>query len=283
MAYTYKVGGIQLIADNPVSPSCVSKLATAMSKAKKVASRALLVTSKALEIAPKGPGPDLLDRLGYLEPRFQRHLFVHFRITKEVDFPSFLAFLRRLNKALFYLVEGMNSPDLRLAEYGHHRFAPRDASAKAYVRMPVTWAVQRATGECLNIDPSSFKNKNDVNIRFDRVDSYLPGDLVDTLIHECTHKYLGTVDRCISGLPFQDYEDYEKTWREAGVEPPLGPLAQLDTDQALTDAYVITNYCLHLPDVDLDEYLAGMRQTDRVIGEPESNQRVFDSIGNADL
>lgn len=252
-----------------------------MSAARARVADALLMTQKALTIIPDAPGRNLSDKLGYVHPTYLEHLLVHFRLKRIGDLPAFMAVLRAINERLQILLAGMRSPKLRFAQYGYNWLPPENA--KAYVRMPVSWVAARLKDGCLNIDPKSFKNANDVNLRFEAVPGYSMEDFTDTLIHECTHKYLGTADRCISGLPFKNWAEYEANWRALEMEPPLGPLANLDTDQAVTDAYAFTNYCLHLPDSDLDAYVAHMERQDRAnIGGP-GNQAVFNSISNDDL
>jgi len=288
MAVTYVVGGLNIIAINEIAPDMLNKLAEAMRLARKAVQDAVEGTVVALHVVSNAlrTGLDLGEAISLLHPEFARHLTVHFRLSTSTEI--FQA-LEALNRNLQRLVVGMRSADLRLAEYGYNWMAPKGSGVIAYVKMPLSYAFSGgpAVNGCLNKDPGKFNNPADVNIRFDRLRDTAIGDLVNTLIHECTHKYLATADLLVSGLPFKSVAEYESTWRAIGVDAPMGRLADLTPVQAINDAYVVTNYVLYMPLVDLRASAAQMELTIRGanqgIGAVNSNRRVFDSAGNDDL
>ncbi|WP_175650881.1 hypothetical protein [Pseudomonas sp. Marseille-P9899] len=285
MAVTYKIGGLNIIAINDIAPAGLQKLSEAMRQARQLVKKATETTVIALHVvrSARETGFDAEEAVSLLETSFFRHLIVHFRLQDPEDI--FKA-LEGLTQKLQRLMTGLLSPDLRLAEYGYHWFRP--ASAVAYVQMPLSHALfgGPSVHGCLNKDPAGYHNPHDVNIRFSTLATVGNNTLTNTLIHECTHKYLATDDVCVSGLPFTVLADFEALYQDLGAPPQLGQLATLTPIQAINEAYVMTNYIQHMPDVDLRAAAAiktAEIRIDRTIGPRDSNLRIFNSIGNDDL
>ncbi|GFM88300.1 hypothetical protein PSCICO_36990 [Pseudomonas cichorii] len=287
MAVEYKIGGLNIIAINEITPPALSKLSEAMRLARAAVHEAVERAVIALHVVREAQhsGFDDEESVQMLHPDFYRHLVVHFRLS---SVPQVFEALEALNLKLQQLLAGMRSPGLRLAEFGYHWLKPPGPGVVAYVTKPLSHILfgGPSTNGCLNTNPAGYHNSSDVNLRFNKVMSTRMEDLVDTLIHECTHKYLGTDDLC-KGLPFKSVIEYEEQFRAAGIVAPLGPLQSLSSVHAINDAYVMTNYILHMPDVDLRVAAADManliRSVNQSIGGQESNLRVFKSIGNEDL
>lgn len=288
MAVEYKIGGLNIIAINEITPPALSKLSEAMRLARAAVHEAAEKVVIALHVVrdAQDSGFDAGESVQMLHPDFYRHMVVHFRLSST---PQVFEALEGLSLKLQRLIAGMRSPSLRLAEFGYHWMRPSGPGVVAYVTKPLSHVLfgGPSTNGCLNTNPAGYHNSNDINLRFDKIVSTRMEDLVDTLIHECTHKYLGTDDLCVSGLPFKAVAEYEAQYQALGVAAPLGPLQALSPVQAINDAYVMTNYILQMPDVDLWAAAADMasliRSANQSIGGQESNLRVFKSIGNEDL
>lgn len=214
---------------------------------------------------------------GFVIDDLPTSFLLHFRtLFRCPTAPEFLRTLPRVIRALEVLDSGLNSPALRFKEYGTDTLeniinaistrlggpSVYDPSTLAHVRSisinPITcgsYMGSSAFEGCLNSGRISG-NPNEIMVKLTSMDRALV-DLIDTVIHESSHKFLGTDDEGMKGSSFgwmannglQVYRAQNGATARLPCETP-GFLTKTP-DEAISNAYLLTAYILYFPNVSI--------------------------------
>lgn len=286
MARTFRLADFWVTANDAFNPDEQEILTNAVAKARAFSDKALLQTIHALHIETK-----FLSRVEaaeHLHPDFTIHVEANFRTRGAIEL---FQVLHRVKGLLLKLSGCLRSRDLHFRQYGLEYFEPKSSGAapRGYVSKTFSELFQMASnsltggsGKCLNIDQRTYTNSNNIVLDFTRLKSYNLEEVTDTIIHESTHKFLATLDNT-HDCPWKRAAEFYRQWRELRLEPLIDEAwTSLSTEEALQNAYGLTNYIHYMPDVDIAAYYETEVIANRAIGEG-GNRMAFDSISNDDL
>ncbi len=208
----------------------------------------------------------------HLPTRFRDHFYTFFRCTTTADF---LRTLTQVISALEVLHRGLNSPEFRFREYGTNFVENAidavasifgesiySSSTKAHVRgfslNPLKAGNYIAPSEfekCLNTGKATG-NPNEIMIKLSSLDGSQV-DLVDTVVHESTHKFLGTEDEGMStsSLGWMSNNGLEAYRAANGPNIPLPcempGFLRMTPEMAIRNAYLLSAYITYFPETSI--------------------------------
>jgi len=202
-----------------------------------------------------------------LPPRFLLHFRTLFRLDGGAV--AFLRMLKRVAAALQVLDNEICTPKLQFIEYGTDTVTNIMNALASVIATPIYqpsdvamvrgFSVARASNYigldhvegCLNTGHGTG-NPNEIMIKLSSLDKPLE-HVTDTVIHESTHKFLGTEDEGMTAASFSWMADdgLALYLRDSpGVPLPMhtpGFLAKTP-DQALANAYILAAYIQYMPE-----------------------------------
>lgn len=265
MAYTLKLSNFSIITAEELSLPRANRLVSAVLAARSRIAEARMKSFEALACLQR-PGVVLDD----LPRHFRLHLGTLFRCGH--DGAAFARALGRVAAMLQILDNEICTPELRFKEYGTDLvstvvnsvaslfgspvLAPSDV---AYVRgfslsKPGNYIGACHVAGCLNTGHGTG-NPNEIMIRLTALDGSLE-NLTDTVIHEASHKFLGTEDTGMSTSSFNWMRDdglVRYIEDNPGVPLPIDMPGFLSKtpDEATANAYLLTAYVLYMPPTDI--------------------------------
>jgi len=217
MAYTLKLNNFSIITSEELSPSRKVKIVSAVLAARTMIANARTKTFEALAFLGR---PDAV--LQDLPPRFLLHFRTLFRLPPN-DGAAFLRSLKRVATALQVLDNEVGTPELRFKEYGTDLVSNVFNAIASLVGTPIyqpgdlamvrpfslatasTYIGPEHVDGCLNTGRGTG-NPNEIMIKLTSLDKDLE-NVTDTVIHESTHKFLGTEDAGMTAATFSWMKD----------------------------------------------------------------------------
>jgi len=265
VSYTLTLNNFSVTTSEELSGSRKVKLVSAVLAARTYIANARSATFEALACLAR---PDLV--ADDLPPRFLLHFRTLFRLG--ADAAELLRMLKRVAAALQVLDNEMSTPKLRFIEYGTDMVTSIFSAAASLVSKPIYqptdfgltrgFSVARLSNYmgtasvdgCVNTNRGTG-NPNEIQIKLTTLDMNLE-DVTDTVIHEATHKFLGTEDEGMNTITFNWMKDdglalYIRDW--PGVMLPMHRPAFLEKspEEAMANAYILTAYIMYLPEGDI--------------------------------
>lgn len=288
MAQTFHIADFLVTAADPLTVQEQDVLVYSVSKARVFVDQALLQTIQALQVETQCVNRE--EAASHLPADLLIHVEANFRTGKSSN--QLFAVLHRMQGLLLKLSAGMHSGGLHFKEYGLEYFEPKasfGAAPNGYVSKTLSEKVQIVSsvlkggeGKCLNVNLKDYKNDSKIFLDFEKLAIHNFEGATDTVIHECTHKFLASLDNTLD-CPWKRAGEYYREWRALKVEPPIPEAwSSLSTEEAVQNAYGLTNYIHYMPADDIALYHQGMMTAERSIGG-RSNRTIFNSITNDDL
>jgi hypothetical protein len=287
MSKTFKIADFLVTAKDALKPEEEEAIVYGVCKARAFVDKAFLQTIEALQVETKCAHRQ--EAAAHLAPDFVIHVEANFRTHGANDL---FQVLHRLQGLLLKLSGCLRSPDLHFQQYGLEFFEPKSstgAAPRGYVGQTFSERVQLASsilqggeGKCLNIDHATYKNDSKIYLDFEQLKTHNLEGATDTIIHESTHKFLASLDNTLD-CPWKHAAEYYRQWRQLNTDPPINEAwRSLSTEEALQNAYGLTNYIHYMPDVDIAAFHQREVMADGSFGG-FGNRTVFESVGNADL
>ena len=276
---------MNVVVDDKFNDSVkISVLRDAIVEARRITFMAHITTLDAIKILT-GPEGGELSSLEKLADDFRLHVRWDFLVD---DKSEYLPVLRSVEEAVRATNSGLNNHNLVIRQWGTRPDdLPSETGAAVGGWVPNNFldtAVRAldyvSPGGCLNVN---YANNEHIVVNFEKLK---PGNeewVVDTLIHEATHKFYNSRD-FTRDPPWKRAWEWARDYKRAGFEPILnGDWAKISQKQALHNAYGLTNYMQYMPEIDLKVHanltVAGLALANRAI----RNFAVFDSISNDSL
>lgn len=287
MARTFRLADFWVTAKDALKPEEEEAIVYGVCKARAFTDEALLQTIDALQVETKCAHRQ--EAAAHLPPDFVIHIEANFRTHGAHELFQALHQLQRL---VLKLSGCLRSPELHFKQYGLEYGEPKSAVGgrpAGYVDRTLAEKLQLVSGilkgsmgKCLNIDHATYKNDSKIYLDFEQLNTYNLEGVTDTVIHESTHKFLATLDNT-GTCPWKRAREYYQQWRALNTDPPVDETwTSLSTEEALQNAYGLTNYIHYMPSVDIGAFHQREVMADGSFGG-FGNRTVFESIGDADL
>jgi hypothetical protein len=287
MSKTFKVADFLVTAKDALKPEEEEAIVYGVCKARAFVDAAFLQTIEALQIETKCAHRQ--EAAAHLPPDFAIHVEANFRTQGSNEL---FQVLHRLHGLLLKLSGCLRSSDLHFKQYGLEYFEPKSSTGGAprgYVDKTLAEKVKLVVsvlkggeGKCLNVDHATYKNDNKIYLDFEQLKTHNLEGATDTIIHESTHKFLASLDNTLD-CPWKRAGEYYRQWRALNTDPPVNDSwKSLSTEEALQNAYGLTNYIHYMPNVDIAAFHQREVMADGSFGG-FGNRAVFESVGNDDL
>lgn len=261
-----KLHNLSLWTNEPLSNTRAATLMSAVQIARGKIATAREKTYEAIACTLR-PGFELDD----LPQVFRAHFGVLFRC--ENDAAEFQRTMHRVAGLLQVLERSFNSPELVFREYGSDLVSTMiDKAARllnqtglyqagdmGMVRGFSAARVKSYIGpsriqQCINTGVSTG-NPNEIQIRLESLDE-VSEEVIDTIIHEGTHKFLGTNDDGMASTTFGWMKDngliqYRDDYGNVPLPIERPEFLAKDSENATGNAYLLTAYIIYMPDTDI--------------------------------
>lgn len=190
---------------------------------------------------------EILVRTAYMKPTVARYLKTFFNLTGSVKDAGFVQGVLTVTDNINTLIGAVNSKDLELQPLV---VTDETADAAAFVRRgAVGYLMEKVRLPDPNKPATDFYGP--LNLRFDRL--FPVGTAAANLIHEASHRYIGTRDWAY--LPNYDLVTWENDMTQAGIalSAPKSINAikswyEMSTAEALNNADSYGGFCMHVTD-----------------------------------
>jgi hypothetical protein len=278
MPYTARYLNFSITTYKPLSIAHENILVNAVLKGQFAVEEAKRRTLEALSVLTRYGNDCAL-----LPPTFLQHVKTLLRC--DTDGQTLKALLEA-GAALNVLGKGLNSAELKFIEWGMDSvsgavdkmtaalstisssvtrlYGPSDVAMTRGFTMGGSYLGGDTFRQCLNTGSTSG-NPNAIMIKLDAIDKGVE-EFTDTVVHEGTHKFLGTIDTGMQGSGLAWMKDDGLTNFKTmypGVPTPLETpqFKAMSPTAALGNAYILTGYILYMPESEPAQYAEVVRQS----------------------